>query len=57
MLLLTNYVACEWGEERERGRGKREPVRMAKDFDFPSTSNLCHIQINYTDRKHNNNNS
>ena len=27
-------LACEQKEEKERGRGKREPVGMAKDFDF-----------------------
>ena len=27
-------IACEQGEGKERRRGKREPVGMAKDFDF-----------------------
>ena len=27
-------LACKQGEGKERERGKREPVRMAEDFDF-----------------------
>ena len=27
-------IGCEQTEEKETGRGKREPVGMAKDFDF-----------------------
>ena len=27
-------LACEQGDGKEAKKGKREPVRMAKDFDF-----------------------
>ena len=27
-------LACEQGEGKERGKEKREPVEMPKDFDF-----------------------
>ena len=35
-LYVTLKLACEQGEGigKEGGRGKREPVGMAKDFDF-----------------------
>ena len=31
---VSNVVACERGEGKERGGGKREPVEVAKNFDF-----------------------
>ena len=34
LLTFCRLIACEQGEGKERGRGKREPVGMAKDFDF-----------------------
>ena len=36
-VMLPGKVACEQGEEKERGGGRRELVGMAKDFDFQTT--------------------
>ena len=46
---------------KERGRkGKEEEekgaCRNGQGFRFPNDSNLCHIQINCSGRKHNKNN-
>ena len=48
-------LACEQGEgkERESGRGA---CRNGQGFQFPNDSNLCHVQINCSGHKHNNNN-
>ena len=57
MDILRNVLACEQEQGKERGITKRnrEPVRMAKVFDFQMLVNLCHVQINNSGRKHNNN--
>ena len=34
LLTFCHLIACEQGEGKERGRGKREPLGMAKVFDF-----------------------
>ena len=43
---------------RERGRkGEEEKgaCRNGQSFQFPNAGNLCHVQINYSGHKHNNN--
>ena len=42
--------------ERERkGEGEKGACRNDQGFRFPNAGNLCHVQINYSGRKHNNN--
>ena len=65
MIKLTNilnqfaleFVACEQGKgkERRQGRGKEGACRNGQCFPFPNAGNLCHVQINYLGRKHNDN--
>ena len=49
-------LACKWREGKQKGSGKREPVGMAKDFDFQNVDNLCYVKINLSLCKHKNNN-
>ena len=49
-----NDLACEQEERKEKWREKRA-CRNDRGFRFPNAANLCHVQINYSGRKHNNN--
>ena len=55
-----NRLACEQGEGgRGGGGGKGEEekgaCRNGQGFRFPNAANLCHVQINFSGRRHNNN--
>ena len=50
-MYVSVLIACEQGEGEKR---RRAPVGMAKVFDFQMPV-ICHVQIHYSGRKHNNN--
>ena len=50
-------LACEQGEGRKGKRKRKQGAcRNGQGFRFPNDSNLCHVQINCSGRKHNKNN-
>ena len=42
-------------ERGRKGKEEKEACRNSQRFQFPNVGNLCHVPINYSGGKHNNN--